>query len=285
VNATAQKAPQTTAIAEIRKTLDTMAPQFQAALPPQVTPEKFLRVVMTAVGQNKDLLNANRSTLYAACMKAAQDGLLPDGREGALVMYGQNVQWMPMVTGILKKIRNSGELAMIGAHLVHKNDPFKFWVDSDGEHLEHRPDIFGDRGQEIGAYAIAKTKDGAFFVEPMTKAEIEEVRKVSRAKNGPWQTWWGEMAKKTVIRRLSKRLPMSSDVEQTLKRDDEAFENAQEVAAEQGQTTEGGAKRSRKQSRLSQVIGSSDPVREEPPVNDLGGAEGEPDDQEPMQFE
>jgi hypothetical protein len=57
-------------------------------------------------------------------------------------------------------------------------------------------------------------KDGSQLLEVMSLEEIEKVRKVSRAaNNGPWVSWWGEMARKTVMRRLSKRLPMSTDLE------------------------------------------------------------------------
>ena len=77
-------------------------------------------------------------------MKAAQDALLPDGREGALVIYrtklrtndGQErwvdaVQWMPMVWGLMKKARNSGEIASITAHVVYRHDHFKLRLGDD----------------------------------------------------------------------------------------------------------------------------------------------------------
>jgi recombination protein RecT len=132
---------------------------------------------------------------------------------------------MPMVAGILKKVRNSGELASVTAQIIHKNDKFRYWVDDHGEHIEHEPELFADRGEIIGVYAIAKTKDESIFIEPMTKQQVEQVRSVSRAKSsGPWVDWWEEMAKKTAIRRLSKKLPMSTDLEQTLRADDDLYD-------------------------------------------------------------
>ena len=214
---------------DLRSELQAMEPQFKLALPPQIPPERFTRVVMTAVQTNADLMNADKKSLFAACMKAAQDGLLPDGREAALVIFGGKCQYMPMVQGILKKVRNSGEIASLSANIVHGNDEFTYWVDEHGEHMLHRPKVMGDRGEPTHAYASAKTKDGATFLEVMTKEEVEKVRSVSRAKgSGPWTQWWGEMAKKTVIRRLSKRLPMSTDLEDVIRRDDEHFDFASE---------------------------------------------------------
>jgi recombination protein RecT len=91
----------------MRGTLVKMQPEFQSALPPQISVEKFIRTTLTAVQMNPELLSADRRSLLGACMKAAQDGLLLDGREAAPVIFrtkeGPKVQYMPMVGGILKE--------------------------------------------------------------------------------------------------------------------------------------------------------------------------------------
>lgn len=207
-------------VAVVRQTLNTMGDQLKMALPAHVSVDKFNRVTMTALQANPALLNADRRSLFGAIVKAAQDGLLPDGREGALVQFGQQVTWMPMIGGILKKVRNSGELSSIDALLVHANDRFAYRPGLD-DVPTHEPDWFGDRGEVIGAYAVARLKSGAAFVEIMNRQQIEQVRNVSRSKgNGPWVAWWGEMARKTVLRRLAKRLPMSTDIEAEFERDE-----------------------------------------------------------------
>lgn len=216
---------------ELRSVLGLMEPQFKKALPTQISVEKFVRIVMTAVQINPLLVEADRSSFFAAAMRAAQDGLLPDGKEAALVIYknkqGQRiVQYMPMVGGILKKVRNSGELASITAQMVHQNDKFKYWVDDSGAHLEHIPLVFGERGPEIGVYAIAKTKDGAIYIEVMSEQQVMDVKNVSRAKDsGPWSGDFAtEMWRKSVIRRLSKVLPMSTDLESVMHADDALYD-------------------------------------------------------------
>jgi recombination protein RecT len=211
----------------LRGELSRMESQFKAALPPQITVEKFMRVVMTAVQGNPELLNANRQSLYQACMHSAQDGLLPDGREAALVIYkisGEpTARYMIMVGGILKKIRNSGELSSITAQVVYANDEFDYWLDEVGEHIKHRPLLDGERGGRRLCYAVARTKDDGLYTEFMTTKQVEEVKNSSRAKNsGPWSgPFEDEMWRKTVIRRLSKRLPMSTDLEAAIKSDDD----------------------------------------------------------------
>jgi len=210
----------------MRGTLVKMQPEFAAALPPQIPVEKFIRTTLTAVQMNPDLLQADRRSLLGACMKAAQDGLLLDGREAAPVIFntkdGKKVQYMPMVGGILKKIRNSGELASISAQVVYDKDDFKYEL-GDNESITHKPFLGEDRGNQIAVYAVAKTKDGAIYREVMSVADVEKVRASSKAgKFGPWVEWWDEMAKKTVIRRMAKRLPSSADVDQVFESDNEA---------------------------------------------------------------
>lgn len=210
--------------------------EVAVALPPHIPVERFMRVVMTAVGGNADLMNADRRSLFESAMKAAQDGLLPDGRDGALVIFNakvkeggrdtfiKKVQWMPMVGGILKKIRNSGELLSLSAYVVYENDEFQYTL-GDEETIVHRPCLDSNRGDAKLVYAIAKTKDGGIYREIMTLKDVEKVRAVSKTgKFGPWADWWDEMAKKTVIRRLAKRLPMSSDLDDLMRRDDDLYD-------------------------------------------------------------
>lgn len=211
-------------IEAFRHQLTQMEDQFALALPEHVSPQKFVRVVTTAVQGNPDLLKADRKSLFAAAMKCAQDGLLPDGREAALVVYSGKVSYLPMIAGVLSKVRRSGELLTIAAHVVYENDHFEY-VLGDDERIEHSPLLTGDRGDPIAAYAVAKTKDGGIYREVMSIVQIEQVRKVSRASgNGPWVAWWDEMARKTVIRRLSKRLPMSTDLQDFFDRDNDHYD-------------------------------------------------------------
>ncbi|KAB2792565.1 recombinase RecT [Brucella anthropi] len=236
MNAIAKTEKTTTPAEDFRNQWTKQENEVAGALPPHIPVERFMRVVMTAVGGNADLMNADRRSLFESAMKAAQDGLLPDGRDGALVIFNakvkednkdvwiKKVQWMPMVGGILKKIRNSGELLSLSAYVVYENDDFQYTL-GDEETIVHRPCLDSNRGDAKLVYAIAKTKDGGIYREIMTLKDVEKVRAVSKTgKFGPWADWWDEMAKKTVIRRLAKRLPMSSDLDDLIRRDDELYD-------------------------------------------------------------
>ena len=223
----------------LRGQFDNMDGEIEKVLPEHVTLDKFKRIVLTAVNRNPDLMEADRRSLFAACLDAATDGLPPDGRDAALVVFNtkdkktqtwvKKVQYMPMISGIYKKVRNAGEISTLSSHVVYTSDDFKYWIDEEGPHLKHEPLLVGERGQVLLVYAVCKLKDGSVEIETMTTAEVEEVRQVSRAKDsGPWASWWGEMARKSVVRRLSKRLPMSSDQERLMRRDDSMYDLEQE---------------------------------------------------------
>lgn len=242
MNAITQAAP-ARPIDVLRKQLSGL-PEIAQNLPSTVSPDKFRNVVITAANMSPDLLNADRRSLLGACVKCAADGLVPDGREAALVLFGGKVQYMPMLAGVLKRARNSGEIASLVVQVVHEKDSF-IWRPSDGERpVEHGvPGLGDDRGAPIGAYAIARLKDGSVMAEVMSKAEIEKVRAVSRSKgNGPWVQWWDQMARKTVLRRLSKYLPMdAAPMEALLRRDDDLGAAKGDADAARGVVLEGEA--------------------------------------------
>jgi recombination protein RecT len=206
----------------LRRQLSSL-PEIAQNLPSTISADKFRNVVVTAANMSPDLLGADRRSLLGACVKCAADGLVPDGREAALVIMGGKVSYMPMIAGILKRARNSGEVASLVVQVVHEQDKFT-WRPCDPERpIEHEtPGLTEDRGAPVGAYAIARLKDGSVMAEVMNKSEIEKVRNVSRARgSGPWVTWWDQMARKTVMRRLSKYLPMdAAPMEALLRRDD-----------------------------------------------------------------
>jgi recombination protein RecT len=231
-------------------------------------------------------MKVERRSFFNACMKAAQDGLLPDGREGAIVEYndrqrGPIAQWMPMIAGIRKKVRNSGEITDWNAHVVYENDAFEFEL-GDDPFIKHKPAL-DDRGKPIAVYSIAKFKTGEVSREVMSIKEVEKVRAVSRAKDnqrGPWVQWWEEMARKTVARRHSKVLPMSTDLDDLIRRDDDLYD--MEGAREEGRQE---AKRPTLHAMLDQIAGTSGPVIEGTVENSYedqqGGDAGQEADQLP----
>lgn len=226
--------PHKTALLGIDKLRDTL----QGSLPPDVSVDKFTSVVKTALNTNVDLIEADRQSLYNECVRAAQDGLLPDGREGALVIFKVNkgtqsspkwvktVKWMPMIGGLRKKAAKHGYDLI--AQVIYANDRFDFQLGDDPK-IVHTPTPLNEKaGEIVGAYAIAtELKSGRKYREVMSKIEIDDVRSVSKSKDsGPWVTWYSEQARKTVCRRLFKQLPfyMEDDIQKIISTDNEDYQ-------------------------------------------------------------
>jgi recombination protein RecT len=192
--------------------IDQIAPAIQAALPEHVSFDRFRRVVLTAIQADPDLVRADRRALLTACLKAAQDGLMPDKREGVIMMFKGVPQWMPMVGGLMKLARNSGEILSIRAHVVYAGEPFRVLL-GDEERIEHLRDVTKvDHTKIVAVYAIAQMREGDPVREVMPWKDVLRVKASSASGDkGPWGKWPDEMARKTVIRRLVKRLPLSTD--------------------------------------------------------------------------
>lgn len=195
--------------------------QFRLALPAHITPEKFQRAALTAMLNSKDIAECTPGSVMNALLKCAQDGLIPDNKEAAIVKYGNVATYMPMVYGLIKRMRNSGDVKAVNAHLVYSKDQFDYIIENGVEKFTHKPKFEGDRGELVLAYAVITLDDGTPHVEIMTKEEIEKARATSKAgANSPaWKNWFSEMAKKTVIHRAAKRVPTSSEVEKLLQSD------------------------------------------------------------------
>jgi recombination protein RecT len=216
-------ADQKNPLVQLKTFLDQRQGELQSALPKHIPPERFTRVVLTAIQTNPELLACSRQSLWNACMRAAADGLLPDSRDGVIVAYKDVATWMPMIGGLLKRFRNSGQFKSVATNVVRQGEQFEYWIDEHGEHLKHVP--ADGEGEIIKAYAVAQTLDGGCMIRVMPVADIDKRRKASRAANSPmWQAWYEEAAQKTVLRNLCKRLPMSSDLDDLVRRDDALYD-------------------------------------------------------------
>lgn len=232
--ATAQRQQTNTADARqlVRADMARMEPEFANALPKTIPAERFMRIIQTALSTKPDIVKTAAATelgkqsLIAACMKAAQDGLVLDDREATIVLrstkvkgddgkdaWVQTVSYMPMVQGLLKKIRNSGEVSTIACHVVFAKDKFRY-IMGDSETLEHEPNLdVDDRGAMRFVYMVARLKDGGIVREVLTRQQVEQRKAMSLAANGPWKTWEEEMWRKSALRAGSKYLPNSADKE------------------------------------------------------------------------
>ena len=256
-----------TPIQQAIQTMDTPAfkDQLGALLPAHIKPDQFLSVARRGIHGNKALnfQTMDRNTLFSSVLKAAEQGMKLDGEESALVQYGGNVQFMKMIKGVKKQLRNSGEIKEITAEVVYKNDKFEYWVDDEGKHIKHTPNFLEDRGEPMAAYSVITTKDGGRYIKVMSKQEIEAVQRSSKTGSASFSPWNGpfktEMWCKTVLRRNAKDAPTSTDLPEVFKDWDEDFDFSQKTAQEMSSTgsdKESSAKAARpaKKKRLDAIL-------------------------------
>jgi recombination protein RecT len=180
--------------------------QIGMALPETVSLDRFERLTATALLANPEILKAERASLYLAILKAAQAGLVPDGKQGAIVVFGNKASFMPMIGGVRDTLAEYGWT--LATSVIYAADEFAIDV-AEGRvtHRQPRPGV--DRGAAEGAYAQAVHRDGRRMAEMMTVAEINYVRDKSARSKNVWNDWWTRMAEKTVGHRLAKKLPLA----------------------------------------------------------------------------
>lgn len=215
--------------------------------------DRFREVLRRAIikGQenpNTNLLLADAGSVIQACIDACTAGLLPDGKQGAIVIYNQNVagrgerkryvkraQFIPMYQGLLQLAYASRNFKDIQARVVYAVDAFDYELGID-PWIKHKPGAraalqtdedgkpTGKRYEITHAYAVAKTVDGGVFLEVFEPEDIRKVMAVSRAKSGPAKDWPEEMARKGPLRRMWKFLPRNDRMDRVLELDDESYD-------------------------------------------------------------
>ena len=196
-----------------------MEGEIKKALPSVLTPERFTRIVLSALSTNPKLQETTPESFLGAMMTAAQLGMEPNtplGQAYLLPYYNSKKrclesQFQPGYKGLIDLAYRSGEVSTIQAHVVYEHDKFSYAYGLEPQ-LEHVP-AMGDRGSPTHVYAVFRTKDGGYSFGVMS---IDDVRRHAQRysksfENGPWQTNFEEMAKKTVLKRVLKYAPLKSD--------------------------------------------------------------------------
>lgn len=200
---------------------DTFREQLSASLPRHLSPDRFARIAITAMTRTPKLLECTQASLLRCLMDLSATGLEPDGRRAHLIPYGKECTLIIDYKGLVELIRRSGDVTSLRSETVCKHDRFA-WVNGE---IKHEVDWRKPRGELQAVYAEARMKSGEVQTATMTIEEVERIRSRSKAGNaGPWKTDYFEMAKKTVVRRLSKMLPLSFEVADAIDRADKPID-------------------------------------------------------------
>ncbi|MBK8762391.1 MAG: recombinase RecT [Sulfuritalea sp.] len=209
--------------------------EIARALPKHLSPDRMVRIALTAFRMNPKLAQTDPRSVFAAVIQSSQLGLeVGLMGEAHLVPFGSQCQLIPGYQGLMKLARNSGIVQDIYGHEVRINDKFDIVLGLNRT-LVHEPlkksgfpSSDEERGTIVGFYAVAVFKDGTRTFHAMSKEQIEQVRDNSRGyqmakkygKESPWDTHFIPMGLKTVIRRLCNLLPKSAELAMALAMDD-----------------------------------------------------------------
>lgn len=189
---------------------------IMAVLPKHVTADRLMKIALSMTSKDAKLLACNPKSLFRSVVECAALGLEPGGTlgEAYLVPFKDECTLIVGYKGLIKLARQSGEIKSIRARVVYGDDEFQVEYGL-RETITHIPKLGADERKDediVAVYAIAEYNDGDPQFEVMTKGQVDAIRKRSAsASSGPWVTDYAEMAKKTVIRRLSKVLPLSPE--------------------------------------------------------------------------
>jgi recombination protein RecT len=200
------------------KELEVIKPRFIQVCDEQ-TFLKEASFALQHLSRNTYLAKATTQSLQEAVLNVAQTGLTlnPVAKMAYLVpryMDGKVQACLePSYIGLCKLVTDTGSVKNIYAHIVYKDDKFEYSLGTSVEVI-HKPST--NKSNPVCAYAIAILHDGSKQVEVMDISEINDIKETSesykafkagKVKQTTWESHFGEMARKTVIRRLVKYLP------------------------------------------------------------------------------
>ena len=171
-----------------------------------------------AIQKSNKLAQCQVSTVQNAIINVAAIGLTLNPSLGYAYLVPESVKhkidnrdtWINECSlrvsfkGLLKIATDSGSIKWVKAEVVKESDTFNYHGPC--KMPEHIMQPFGNRGNTVGVYCVAKTHDGDILVDVMDSLEITKIRSAAKTKY-VWDTWPDEMAKKAIIKRASKQWP------------------------------------------------------------------------------
>ena len=212
-----------TPIQNLRGLLEKSRGQIAMALPKHLTPDRMIRVALTACQKTPELLECDLTSICGAVVQASSLGLELDGVLGHAYLVPFNnrrankkeCQLIVGYRGLIDLAHRSGRVSHFSSHVVYEGDYFDFQYGTEPR-CEHRP-AMRDRGEPIAVYAAVKLTNGGsdFEVIPWERILEKQQQYAKKGRGGELYGTWvdnlEEMARKTPIRALAKRVPLSPE--------------------------------------------------------------------------
>jgi len=185
--------------------------QLMAALPKQLGPTRYARILVTELRRNPKLMQCDPVTLLGSLMLSAQLGLEPGTGQVYLLPFKRQVQMIIGFQGLIKLAHQAG-VTIHPPRIVREGDLFEVDYGNIDQPVVHKPALTDAPMTHV--WCAATGEHMMPVVEVMSKAQIDSVMRSSQSKGkfGPWKDHYEEMARKTVVRRLAKYLPKSSEM-------------------------------------------------------------------------
>ena len=186
--------------------------------------DKFLATA-SKVANDYKLANCNVNSIIDACVTVAQLNLdlSPALSHAYIVPFKGNVQLIVSARGYTALLARTGW--KLKSYIVNEDDEFDYIINGFDETIKFKKNI--DSETEVFKYAVAlaQSPDGTLYIEIMNKKQIDKHRLASSNQNGAkptgvWADWFEEMALKTVIKKLVKKLPMGENIAAVVDKDD-----------------------------------------------------------------
>lgn len=182
---------------------------ISGALPQGFNKVRFTQNAIALLNDKPDIAKKYTPVqVMSGLVRGAMLGLDFFNKEAYLVGYGDDLQYQTSYIGAQKIIKKYAihKVKNIYAELVREDDLFETGIEANKRYVTFKPKMFNNK-PVIGAFAVVEFEDGDIQVETMNVEELEAVRKKSKMGNaGAWKDFTGEMQKKSVIRRLCKRI-------------------------------------------------------------------------------
>ena len=208
--------------------IEKQKPEIERQLGGAMSSDAFVRAVLTEVRKSPKLAAADPSTVLGGVMLAAQLRLEIGSGLGEFYLTPRKEKGrdicLPIIgyQGMIKLALRSEFVVKIETFMVREGDLFEYGANAErGMFYEWKPRDFEESRPWIGVVASALMRNGGTAWIYLTKDAIYGRRPHYWDKGTPWQTHEEEMAQKTAIRALSKRLPKSTDLGRALEADEQ----------------------------------------------------------------
>jgi recombination protein RecT len=219
--------PKDDGVKTLQQEIAKMAKQFEAALPKAITPERMMRIVLTAIRKQPDLALCPPESFFGAVLTALQLGLEINTPLGQcyIISYNREISFQMGYQGIIELAYRSNKYKRIDAEVVYMGDKFEYTYGLPSR-LAHKP--CGKRENPTHVYALYELVNGGGNFKVWTwDAVINHAKTYSKsykASSSPWTAKNPEtvesMAKKTLLINVLKYAPKSVEIAQAITADD-----------------------------------------------------------------